>query len=151
MAVSNTNEPMEFYLSSGTYPVVSASQLIKENEWSFSSSLKKPTGHLRVFDWVKFQEKTQVNCCRLDDFEPLRGQIIDFMWVDVQGAEDLVFSAAEETLYNTRYVYTEYSNDSLYEGQLTLTQLLRLFGPSWQVMYDYGGDVLLRNKRFVQA
>ncbi len=148
MAVSDTNEPMDFYISSGKYPVESASPVLQVNDWSCSSSLKKPTGHLEAFEWITFPEKIQVKCCRLDDFQPLRGQIIDFMWVDVQGAEDLVFSGAEETLQNTRYVYTEYSNDELYEGQLNLVELLKLFGPSWQILYDYGGDILLSNKRF---
>jgi hypothetical protein len=68
------------------------------------------------------------------------------MWVDVQGAEDLVFSGAKETLKRTRYVYTEYSNVELYENQLNLNQLLKLFGDSWEIVHDFGGDVLLKNK-----
>jgi hypothetical protein len=70
------------------------------------------------------------------------------MWVDVQGAEDLVFSGAKETLKNTRYVYTEYSNIELYIGQLTRDQILKLFGSDWKILHDFGGDVLLHNTDF---
>jgi hypothetical protein len=88
-----------------------------------------------------------VNCSKLDDFEPLKNTRIDFMWVDVQGAEDLVFSCAQETLKNTHYVYTEYCNQQLYEDQLNLQGVLNLF-PGYRVIHDYGGDVLLENMNF---
>jgi FkbM family methyltransferase len=84
--------------------------LLNENDWSCSSSLKKPTNHLLKHRWVTFPNKVEVNCTKLDDFLHLKNTKIDFMWVDVQGAEDLVFSCAQETLKNTHYVYTEYSN-----------------------------------------
>jgi hypothetical protein len=54
---------------------------------------------------------------RLDDVVSLNDTVVDFMWVDVQGAEDLVFTGAKDVLSRTRYVYTEYATD-LYEGQL---------------------------------
>ena len=71
-------------------------------------------------------------------------QVIDFIWADVQGAEDLVFSGAKDTLTRTRYVYTEYGTN-LYEGQLSRDQLITLFGPKWSVVHDFGGDILLKN------
>lgn len=141
-AVSNTNDPMDFYLSSGNSKGRLNDKLWNENDWSASSSLKKPTGHLDLHKWITFPKKVKVNCTKLDDFEPLKNTIIDFMWVDVQGAEDLVFSCAQETLKNTRYVYTEYCNKQLYEGQLNLQGILKLF-PGFRVLKDYGGDVLL--------
>ena len=150
LALSNTNEPMDFYLSSGNATGIlssSSDPLLAQNDWSCSSSLKKPTGHLTVHRWITFPNKVTVPCCKLDDFEPLKNTKIDFMWVDVQGAEDLVFSCAQETLKNTHYVYTEYCNQQLYEGQLNLQEILRLF-PGFKVLTDYGGDVLLQNTNF---
>jgi hypothetical protein len=85
-----------------------------------------------------------VECRRLDDIESLKSSTVDFMWVDVQGAEDIVFSGAKDVLSRTRYVYTEYATD-LYEGQLNRDQLLALFGPAWGVIHDFGGDILLKN------
>jgi FkbM family methyltransferase len=150
LAISNTNESMDFYLSSGSSKGLLNDALLTQNDWSCSSSLKKPTGHLTLHKWITFPNKVVVQCCKLDDFEPLKNIIIDFMWVDVQGAEDLVFSCAQETLKNTRYVYTEYCNQQLYEGQLNLNEILKLF-PGFRVLIDYGGDVLLENLKHKQV
>ena len=153
-ALSNVNGPHEFYLSNGYLgsrtletDYSEHSKLLRENEWSCSSSLKKPTGHLIVHPWVTFPSRTVVNCIRLDDFTPLKDKIIDFMWIDVQGAEDIVFEGSKETLRRTRYVYTEYSNIELYEKQLNLNKLLSMYGPDWSVVYDYSGDILLKNNK----
>lgn len=148
LAISNTDQPMEFYLSSGNSTGLLSDPLLTNNDWSCSSSLKKPTGHLDVHKWITFPTSVKVQCTKLDEFEPLKNAKIDFMWVDVQGAEDMVFSCASQTLKNTHYVYTEYCNRELYEGQLNLQQILKLFGPSFKVVYDYGGDVLLKNIEF---
>ena len=152
LALSNTNDPMDFHLSSGKYD----DPLNLACDWSFSSSLKKPTGHLEQHRWITFPNTVKVQCTKLDDFEPLKNTKIDFMWVDVQGAEDLVFSCAQETLKNTQYVYTEFSDFQLYEGQLNLTKLLALFGSEWEIVQGvcppphptHGGDILLRNTKF---
>lgn len=147
LALSNTNEDMDFYLSSGDSKGLLNDTLLTDNDWSCSSSLKKPTGHLSLHKWITFPKSVKVKCCKLDDFEPLKNTKIDFMWVDVQGAEDLVFSCAQETLKNSHFVYTEYSNEELYEGQLNLKQILELF-VGFRVLIDYGGDVLLQNLNF---
>jgi len=147
LAISDTNEPMDFYLSSGNATGLLDDSIFTENDWSCSSSLKKPTGHLIQHKWITFPNKVKVNCTKLDDFVPLKNTKIDFMWVDVQGAEDLVFSCAQETLKNTHYVYTEYSNQELYEKQLNLRGVLNLF-PGFKVVHDFGSDVLLENMNF---
>jgi 2-O-methyltransferase len=145
-AVSNHNGNMKFYLSTGDVGTVDPHNEFINTDWSLSSSLKKPTGHLYQHTWITFPNSVDVQTIRLDDFDPLKNTKIDIMWVDVQGAEDLVFSGAKEALKRTRYVYTEYSNLELYENQLNLTDLLKLFGDSWELVHDFGGDVLLRNK-----
>lgn len=147
IALSNTNQPMDFYLSSGNSRGRVPEVILQQNDWSCSSSLKKPTGHLNVHKWITFPSSVKVQCSKLDDFEPLKNTKIDFMWVDVQGAEDLVFSCAQETLKNTHYVYTEYCNQQLYENQLNLEGVLKLF-PGFKLLIDYGGDVLLENTNF---
>ena len=45
--------------------------------------------------------------------------------MDVQGAEIDVTRGGRNALISTRYLYTEYSNEELYEGQLSLKQLLK--------------------------
>jgi FkbM family methyltransferase len=143
IALSDKNEIRPFYMSSGN-AVWSTDPQHRDNDWSSSSSLKRPTGHLEMHKWITFPTTAMVECRRLDDIESLQTSTIDFMWVDVQGAEDIVFSGAATTLSRTRYVYTEYATD-LYEGQLNREQLLAVFGPNWKVLHDFGGDLLLKN------
>jgi FkbM family methyltransferase len=145
-AVSNSVGSTVFHLSTGDVGTVDPNNDFINMDWSLSSSLKKPTGHLRYHRWITFPNSVNVETVTLDTFNPLKDTKIDFMWVDVQGAEDLVFSGAKDTLKRTRYVYTEYSNVELYENQLNLSQLLKLFGDSRELFHDFGGDVLLRNK-----
>lgn len=146
VALSNEPGVQTFYMSSGKATHDTDRQHL-ENDWSSSSSLKRPTGHLNVHKWITFPTTAQVPCVRLDDVESLADTIVDFIWVDVQGAEDIVFSGARGVLSRTRYVYTEYATD-LYEGQLNRDQLLAMFGPAWQVVHDFGGDILLKNTRY---
>jgi len=147
-ALSNANGTQPFYLSAGDQSHnTNMDDILRYNDWSCSSSLKKPTGHLQLHPWITFDKTAYVNTIRLDDFEPLRDSIIDFMWVDVQGAEDLVFSGAKETLKRTKYVYTEYCNTELYESQLNMKQVLEMFGDNWELVHDFGGDILLKNNR----
>ena len=60
----------------------------------------------------------------------------------------MVFDGARETLKRTRYVYTEYNQNELYENQLTLDGILNLFGPNWKIVQIYSDDVLLKNITF---
>lgn len=142
VALSDTHEVRTFYMSSGEAPP-NIDKQHSENDWSSSSSLKRPTGHLDLHKWVTFPRTAEVQCMRLDDVPTLHSGIIDFIWADVQGAEDLVFSGAKDVLSRTRYVYTEYAT-GLYEGQLNRNQLLAMFGPRWSVVHDFGGDILIR-------
>jgi FkbM family methyltransferase len=144
-AVGNQTKKIPFFLSSGNAKKKEVSQILKENDWSCSSSVKKPTGHLYTHPWIQFNKTIQVDCIRLDDVTSLKGHSIDFLWMDVQGAEELVFEGAKETLPCIKYLYTEYSNQQLYEGQLNKNQLLSILGTSWKVIFDYGGDILLEN------
>jgi 2-O-methyltransferase len=146
VAISNENGEVEFYLSSGDCKNWATDPILRNNDWSASSSLKKPKEHLNFHRWITFDEKVKVKSIRLDDYEPLKEKIVDFIWMDVQGAEDLVFEGAKETLKRTRYVYTEYNNSEMYEGQLNLQQITELLGSEWEIVQVYSDDVLLKNR-----
>jgi FkbM family methyltransferase len=147
-AISNINGKIKFYLSSGDCSHWSEDPLLTKNDWSASSSLKSPKLHLDQHKWVKFEEIVEVNSIRLDDYEYINDRLIDFIWMDVQGAEDLVFQGSTETLKRTKYLYTEYNNQELYEGQLNLEQIKEILGSDWELVYLYNDDVLMKNKRF---
>ena len=65
--------------------------------------------------------------------------------MDVQGAEIDVIRGGRKALRNTRYLYTEYSNKELYQGQLSLKQLLKELA-DFEVVARYTDDILLKNK-----
>ena len=76
--------------------------------------------------------------------------IIDFMWADVQGAEDMLITGGVNTFATkVRFLYTEYAqtiNQSYYENSPDRNKLLELLGDNWEVLHDFGTDILLRNK-----
>lgn len=158
-AIGDIDGETEFLLSSGAPPRDSAyfDPKAPPVPWSFSSSLKKPVKHLENVPWVKFDQRAKVKVMKLDTFysqsgfasqtgsdgKPGRG--IDFIWADVQGAEDQMIAGGQQALARTSYLYTEYANEELYEGQINLAEILKRLPGKWDVLADYGDDVLLRN------
>ena len=51
---------------------------------------------------------------------------IDFLWADIQGAEGEMIRGGQKALSATPFLYTEYSNDELYEDQVSLCEILGL-------------------------
>ena len=139
LAISDRNGTSDFVLSGQA----------RGHAWTYSSSLKKPKNHLLHYPDVSFGGTIKVGAVRLDDYCASRGiQDIDFIWSDIQGAEGEMIRGAQNMLARTRYLYTEYSNDELYEGQLPLDALLKLL-PNFRVLEIWerkaDGDVLLQN------
>jgi FkbM family methyltransferase len=56
-AVGNLTGKIPFFLSSGNAKKKQVSQILKDNDWSCSSSLKKPTGHLYTHPWILFNKQ----------------------------------------------------------------------------------------------
>ncbi|WP_349253296.1 FkbM family methyltransferase [Bradyrhizobium sp. CB3481] len=139
-AVSDRNGRIDFHPSNGDG---------QAKAWDLSGSIRPPKNHLTEYGWVRFDHPISVETRRLDDWcsEANLNQI-DLIWMDVQGAEADVIAGGRRTLSNTRFIYTEYSDKELYEGQLTLQAILDLL-PSFEVVNIYPreveGDVLLRN------
>jgi FkbM family methyltransferase len=147
LAVGDRDGEMTMHLSSGR--VMPGDPRTTLTNWTFSSSLKKPKRHLKEFPWVKFLHEARVKVARLDTLKREQGfGDIEFMWADVQGAEDMLIAGAQETLARTRYFYTEYANVELYEGQIGLEEIVkRLPGGArqWQTLAVFDDDVLLKN------
>lgn len=117
--------------------------------WTHSSSLKMPKRHLERYP-VTFGDTITVETCTLDCFAQRTGLgAVDFIWADIQGAEGEMVRGGCETLRRTHYLFTEYSNDELYEGQATLHELLELL-PDFRVVELWSDDVLLENRAFVR-
>ena len=145
LALSDRNGTITFHQSGGSHDDEVAAQM--PEGWDLSGSIRPPKDHLVVHPWVTFDQTIEVETMTLDSWAAEHGiGQVDFIWMDVQGAEADVFRGGERTLAATRFLYTEYSDRELYEGQRPLTDLLDQLG-DFDVVERYRADVLLRNRR----
>lgn len=90
-------------------------------DWDYgnkSSSLLPPDRHLEVFPWIRFDQTIQVSTERLDHLcERLGIRVVDFIHLDVQGAELAVLRGAGRLLDQVRAVWMEVEAIPLYRGQ----------------------------------
>jgi FkbM family methyltransferase len=144
MAISDHEGTIDFYQSGGR----------RDNEWlvkampqgwDLSGSIKQPYRHLDKHPLVTFDQSIQVPTATLDSVCERHGiGPVDFIWLDVQGAELEVFKGATNTLASTRFLYTEYSDQELYRGQHGLRDMVKHLR-DFTVLARYPGDALLRN------
>lgn len=111
-----------------------------------SGSIRRPKEHLSISPEITFGARVVVPTLTLDAFCTQHHiDAIDLLWMDVQGAEIDVIRGGKHALSRTRFIYTEYSDLELYEGQLSLRALLREL-PEFQVKVRYPEDVLLAHR-----
>lgn len=124
--------------------------LFNKSSTIYSSSIKKPTGHLDQWPHIKFEETYETECVTLDNYVFEKNiDIIDFIWADVQGSEDLLIKGGKNTFNNkVRYFYTEYATKQFYENSPNQFEILEMLGSNWEILQDFGTDVLLKNKLF---
>ena len=81
-----------------------------------ASSLFLATGDYPAERYV--QNTIEVDCTRLDVLcQELGIEVIDLLWIDLQGAELLALQSAGALLEKTRYLYIEVSHRRIYQGQ----------------------------------
>jgi FkbM family methyltransferase len=116
-----------------------------------SSSLLKPKTHLDVFPHVKFNKSIKVKTKKLATFAKENNiGTIDFVWIDVQGAEKKVIDGCEEFANNIRYISTDiYDASELYEGMCNSSQFLEALGEHWKVAWRDGADFIFKNTKLV--
>ncbi len=125
-------------------------------DWDFSGSIHKPTGHLEKSPEIRFKPPVDVPYIRLDtwlDATLSSKTIIDFIWADTQAAEGDMITGGQETLRRTRYLYTEFYNRPMYEGQLKLTEVHWILPggtDTWELIGIYGGENALFKNGNVQ-
>lgn len=112
---------------------------------TYSGSLKKPVIHLNEFPEVRFDTVCQVRTMSLDQFKVAYSiGRVDFVWCDVQGAEDLVLAGGARFLAECRYFYTEYYDREMYEGQIPLAEIAARL-PGWSLVKRWEFDALFHN------
>ncbi len=116
IALSNENGTATFHVSSGT-----PENIDKEDTTDYgnkSSSLLSPELHTSTHTWLKFENKIEVKTQILSDFcEAKKIPKIDFIHIDVQGAELMVFEGANEFIKNIDCIWMEVEEIELYKGQ----------------------------------
>lgn len=136
VAVGDRNALVEFHRSSGRNSILNRLH-------TFSGSLKQPTGHLEAYPWCKFNETVPVQMVRLDDLASLMAvDRIDFIWCDIQGAEDLLITGGQSALAKTSYLYTEYSDKPMYDGQIGAEEIQRRLPGEWEIVEKWPQDIL---------
>ena len=152
VALSDRQGRAEFHVSTGT-----PETLFLGPDWNYgnkSSSLLAPATSEPMHGWLRFQEVTNVECETLDSFCAARGiRRIDFLHLDVQGAESLVFAGGSAMMRKIVAVWLEVSDQELYRGQrlrLEIEQLMksRGFALTMETRLEVEGDQFYVNLRF---
>lgn len=115
VALSDEDSYTEFYTSSGQPDGIQT-----DLDWNFgnkSSSLLVPQID-NLPKWLVFKEKIQVQTMTLDFFLNKNKILeVDFLHMDVQGAELKVLSGAKEKIKDIKAIWLEVSNVELYINQ----------------------------------
>lgn len=156
-AVSNQEGILNFYLSYKNYTDSNNPkkyQYIDKYDFkdlnlnaSGSSSLKKSN-----FEHLQDSIKTEVESVTLNSF-CLQENIdqIDFLWIDVQGAEKDVLDGGDEILHKVKYIQLEYG-ELIYEDAMSKTDTIDYMKKKkFYILHDWTpssktGDLLFKNE-----
>lgn len=148
-ALSDRSGETVLHVSSGR-----PEDLFAGEDWNYgnkSSSLLQPASPEPMYGWITFCETALVATDTLDSFCERRGiRKIDFLHMDVQGAEHLVLVGASRMLSRTTAIWLEVTERALYQGQHTRAEIKAFltkhgFRLALEVMLDIEGDQLYVN------
>lgn len=152
LALSDLAGEAVFHVSSGRPPEEFAG-----SDWNYgnkSSSLLPPAAPAEpMFGWIQFKERITVPTVTLDAFCRERGiGRVDFIHMDVQGAEHLVLAGAAAMLPHLTALWIEVSDNPQYAGQKSRPEMeswLRRHGFSLTHAVSHGieGDQFHVNRR----
>ncbi|GEO07620.1 FkbM family methyltransferase [Segetibacter aerophilus] len=114
-ALSNKEGQAEFYVSSGRPDEA------LESDWDYgnkSSSLLQPEKHLETAPFIQFKDKIVVETITLKSFCIANNiKAIDFVHMDVQGAELMVLEGAGDFISSIKVIWLEVSKVNFYKNQ----------------------------------
>ena len=152
--LSDKQEELTFYVSSGKPEGAS------DENWDYgnkSSSLLPPSGTIDVHPWLKFNQAIKVQSTTLEDF-CLSNTIskIDFIHMDVQGAELLVLKGAGDFLQHINMVWLEVESVELYKEQPLKADIEYFMNSNGFIkledtVYSEAGDQFWAKRDFVLA
>jgi FkbM family methyltransferase len=145
MAISDRRGHCTFHQSGGRVPNSTAPC---KNDWDYSGSICRPTGHLDRDKVVRFLTQITVQTKTLDSMSP--NGPIDLIFADVQGAEARLILGGQQTLRRTRYFYCEFYDVEQYERQPDLRGLLAIL-PDFDLIGIYADNALFHNRTLKDA
>jgi FkbM family methyltransferase len=117
LCLSDKSGEVEFNVSSGTPKEYEDQKL----DWDFgnkSSSLLEKNEDVNVYDWLKFKEKITVKATTLKEFTEKEAlNHIDFIHMDVQGAELMVLAGAGNFIESINNIWLEVEAVQIYKNQ----------------------------------
>jgi len=154
VALSDRDGEAEFHVSSGR-----PKDLFSGEHWNYgnkSGSLLSPAGNEPMHGWIEFKEKVTVACSTVGAFCAARGiDRVDFVHMDVQGAEHLVLSGFGPILARTKAIWLEVSETRLYRDQKIRREIERLmnakgFVLAFESRRQGEGDQFYANVRYAR-
>jgi FkbM family methyltransferase len=119
-----------------------------------SSSLLEPLLVKKYYPWLNFEKKIEVKVETIADFcESLQIEAIDFIHLDVQGAEQMVLEGAGDFIYKIKFIWLEVSKVSYYKSQPVASDIFKFMRSKGfmllndQLNYPHG-DQLYVNKKY---
>ena len=112
------------------------------DEHPASSSSKKPTKHLEIWEDITFTE-SKVKSIRLDNWFKLQHiDLIDLLWVDANGGDgDVILSAGNIIEKYVKCLCIEFCEVELYEGAANLDRIKTLLPTfDFEGVYDFYGN-----------
>jgi FkbM family methyltransferase len=144
IALSNETGTATFHPSGGN----PGGQWASYGDWDQSGSLLPFDRHQENAPWMEQRAAYEVQTVTLDEWAAANMQpreVVQFAWVDVQGAEGLVLQGGQETLKRICYWFCECDPRPNYQGQANLDELVALL-PGFELVKEYPGyNFLFRN------
>lgn len=150
-ALSSKEGTAEFFVSEGR------PENAEQTDWDFgnkSSSLLPPGQHLNLVDFIRFNKRIEVETITLKSFcEANNIRLIDFIHMDVQGAELMVLEGAGDFITKIKTIWLEVSKVHLYKDQPLVNDIQKYmtknnFALVKDAVEDIQGDRLYVSKAF---
>ena len=151
LALADKAGEADFHVSAGQ-----PRELFAGSQWNYgnkSSSLLPPASSAPMHGWIEFKEQIRVRTETLAAFCEARAiRRVDFIHMDVQGAEQLVLAGAGPMLRHVTAIWLEVSDEAVYAGQALRRDIQRTlraagFARSLEIMRGTEGDQFYVNLR----
>lgn len=154
LCLSNTIGETTFYVSSGK------PENANDNNWDYgnkSSSMLAPAKTKEVHSWLKFENTITVQTSTLKQFcNDNKIKSIDFIHMDVQGAELMVLQGTQELIQHINMIWLEVEAVELYKNQplkddIENFMLTNGFLKLEDTVYTTAGDQFWARKKYILA